>query len=494
MRRYTYFKQCGFVISTRGRNLCFHDAKRFLTAFGMTQLILFFIFIGSQTAFAEIKPKQIVMENGLTILLIERHTLPIISVEALIKSGSAEDPPDRAGVANLTAALLDEGTQKRSSTQIAEEIDFIGASLSASADLDYTTVNLRVIKKDIERGFDLFSDVLLNPMFDAKEMDRVRHLILGSILAQKDEPTIIASRAFDNIVFANHPYKNPVIGLEESVPKISRDNIVSFYKTHYLPKNTLFSIVGDVTEKEAVALVNQYFSTWVGTPPAVGTPTAVIPLPMVAVKASPAGMITPPTPMLIPPKKTELIDKDLTQTTVLMGHRGISRKNPDFYPVIVMNYILGGGGFSSRLLTHIRDNKGLVYSAYSAFNANSQLGSFEISLQTKASNTNEAISATLQEISQMLKEGVSETELAEAKAYLMGSFPLRLETTGKLAGLLSKVGFHELGLAYFSDYPKYIDKVTREDILRVAKTYLKPEQMTLVVVGNLAEAKVKGLP
>lgn len=451
-------------------------------------LIVLFISVGSQPAFADIRPKQIVMKNGLTLLLIERHSLPIVSVEVLIKSGSANDPFDRAGVANLTASLLDEGTKKRNSVQIAEEIDFIGASLGASADLDYTSVNLRIIKKDIERGFDLLSDILLNPIFDAKELERVRHLILGSILSEKDEPITIASRAFDNIIFANHPYKNPVIGLEGTVQKIGRDDILSFYQTHYLPKNTLFSIVGDVTEKEAIALINKYFSAWSVTTPAVGPPTAGIPLPMVAVKTLPT---TPPTEQ---PKKTELIDKDLTQTTVLMGHLGISRKNPDFYPVIVMNYILGGGGFSSRLLTNIRDNKGLVYSAYSSFNPNSQSGSFEISLQTKASNTNEAISATLQEINQMLKEGVTETELTEATAYLIGSFPLRLETTGKLTGLLSKIGFYELGLGYFSDYPKYIGKVTREDILRVAKTYLKPEQMTLVVVGNLSEAKVKGLP
>jgi zinc protease len=448
-----------------------------MTIFKKTLWVLLFIFIGSQSAFAKIRPKQIVMENGITILLIERHSLPIISVEALIKSGSAEDPPDLSGVANLTASLLDEGTQKRSSAQIAEEIDFIGASLSAGADLDYTVVNLRVLKKDIEQGFDLLSDILLNPLFDTKEIERVRRLILGSILSGKDDPTTIASLAFDNIIFAGHPYQNPVIGLEASVRKISKDDIVSFYQAHYLPKNTLFSIVGDVTEKEAVTLVKKYFSAW-------GEPS----------HASSRLSARDNAPPSLQPKKTALIDKDLTQTTVLMGHLGISRKNPDFYPVIVMNYILGGGGFSSRILTHIRDNKGLVYSAYSSFNVNSMPGSFEISLQTKASNTNAAISEALQEIRKMRDRGVSDTELSEAKAYLIGSFPLRLETTGKLASLLSKVGFYELGLEYFSDYPKQIEKVTQEDILRVAKTYLSPEKMSLVVVGNLSEAKVKGLP
>lgn len=444
-----------------------------------TCLLLFlFISIGSQTAFAEIKPKQIALKNGSSLLLIERHSLPIVNVEVLIKSGSAFDPPDLSGVASLTASLLDEGTKKRSSAQMAEEADFIGASVGAYPELDYTSVNLRVLKKDIEKGFDLLSDVVLNPLFDAKELERVRRLILGSILSEKDEPTVIAGRAFDNIVFANHPYKNPVIGVEESVKKISREDIVSFYKTHYVPNNALFSIVGNVTEQEAITLINKYFAGWSVTTPAVGTSTTV-------------RKIAPPTEQ---PRKTVLIDKDLTQTTVVMGHLGISRKDPDFYPVIVMNYILGGGGFASRLLTNIRDNKGLVYSAHSSFNPNSQQGSFEISLQTKASNTNEAVLAALYEIEQIIKEGVTETELGEAKAYLVGSFPLRLETTGKLAGLLSKVGFHELGLTYFNDYPKYIEKVTREEVLRVARTYLQPGQISLVVVGNLAEAKVKELP
>jgi zinc protease len=433
--------------------------------------ISFLVALGSQSAFAEIKPKQIDMKNGLTLLLIERHSLPIVSVEVLIKSGSANDPPDLAGVANLTASLLDEGTQKRNSAQMAEEAEFVGASLSASADVDYTTVNLRVLKKDITLGFDLLSDALLNPIFDANELERVRRLILGSILSEKDEPTVIASRAFDNIVFANHPYKNPVIGLEGTVQKITRDDITAFYKKHYLPKNALFTIVGDVTEKEAVSLVKKYFSGWKGS----------------------SSIVHKTDTPKIQPTKTELINKDLTQTTVIMGHLGISRKHPDFYPITVMNYILGGGGFASRLLTHIRDNKGLVYSAHSAFNAGRQRGSFEIALQTKPGNTNEAISAALQEIALIRKEGVTETELSEAKAYLIGSFPLRLETTGRLAGLLSKVGFHKLGLAYFTDYPKYIEKVTREDVLRVAKTRLNPDQMSLVVVGNLAESKVNSI-
>jgi zinc protease len=436
-------------------------------------LTTLFLFVASLPAFAEFRPKQSTLANGSTRLLIERHTLPIVSVELLIPAGAIHDPVGRAGVASLTASLLDEGTKNRSSKQISEEIDFIGASLSASADLEATAISLRVLKKDVEKGFDLLSDIVQNPSFDTKELERVRQLILGSIHSEQDSPTVIASRAFDNIVFANHPYRNPVIGLKETVTKISREEVVSFYQTHYHPNRAIFSIVGDLTEKESADLIQKYFSKWKNS------------------GAESVPSIAPPAPQ---PKKTEMIQKELTQMTVLMGHLGIRRNHPDFYPVMVMNYILGGGGFSSRLLTNIRDNKGLVYSAHSSFQANRQEGSFEIVLQTRPSKVPEAISSVREELAKIRDAGVTEVELAEAKSYLIGSFPLRLETTGKLAKLLSAVGFHELGLAYFNDYPKYIEKVTQEDVLKAARTYLNPDQMSLVVVGNIAEAKVKELP
>ncbi len=439
---------------------------RFYTLF----LTIFLFLINAGNASAEIKPKQIVMENGLTVLLIERHTLPIVSVVALVKAGSINDPADRAGVANLTASLLDEGTVKRTSVQISEEIDFIGGSISAAASKDFTTASLKVLKKDIEKGLDLFSDVLLHPRFDPKEVDRVRHLILGSIHSEEDDPMTVAGRSFEKLVYGDHPYGNPVVGLAATVEKITPSDLTLFYQTYYRPNNALVAIVGDVTEQEATDWVKKYFSEWKPNPSALA--------------------IKMPAPPTLQPKKTDLIDKALTQSSVEMGHVGIDRKNPDFYPVLVMNYILGGGGFSSRLLTEIRDNQGLVYSVSSSFGAQKQPGSFSISLQTKTANTNKAIAAALTEINRIRTEKVAEDELSEAKSYLMGSFPLRLETTDGLASILSHVGFYELGMTYFKDYPSRIEKVTQEDILRVAQKYLHPEQLSIVVVGNLAEAKI----
>lgn len=439
------------------------------SSFFFLLFLLLFIFPGGAAA-AEIKPKRIVTENGMTVLLVEQHSLPIVSMEALIDAGAIYDPNEKAGLATLTASLLEEGTKKRSAPQISDAVDFIGANLSASADQDFMTADLKVLKKDAEAGADLLSDILINPVFDPKEVERVRNNLLGGLLAEKDQPQVIAERAFRNIIFGSHPYHNPVNGREETVPKISREEIVAFHRDFYRPNNMILSIVGDLSEKEAMALVAKYFGKWEKRP---------VPFPKIA----------PPSPFGT--KKIELIEKELAQATVALGHVGIERSNPDYYAVLVMNYILGGGGFSSRMLSDIRDNRGLVYSIYSRFDANRQPGDFKVSLQTKSGSANEAIDGVLQEIKKIRSAPVTDAEISEAKAYLVGSFPLRLDTTGKLAGLLSAVEFYRLGLDYLKKYPDYINKVTKEDVLRVAQKYLHPDQYALVVVGNQNETKVK---
>jgi len=186
----------------------------------------------------------------------------------------------------------------------------------------------------------------------------------------------------------------------------------------------------------------------------------------------------------------KLIDKDLTQATIVLGHVGIERRNPDFYAVAVMNYILGGGGFSSRLVHRIRDEQGLAYDVDSVFEANVMPGPFAVRVQTRNAAANQALASVLQELKRIRTEPVSDQELADAKAYLIGSFPLRMDTAAKLASLLNLVELHGLGLSYFDDYPKAIASVTKEDVLRVARTYLNPDLYALVIVGKLAEAKI----
>jgi zinc protease len=419
---------------------------------------------------ADISPVRFVTPNGMTVLVVEQPALPIVQFHALIKAGSAQDPPGKAGLANLVADLLDEGTARRNAKQIAEEIEFVGGALAAKAHEDFTTVSARVLKKDTELGFDLLADVLLHPSFPPKELARVRSQVLGEITSEKDAPDLIAGKAFNEIVFDGHPYRWPVNGTERSLPTITRADLEKFYAGEYRPNQTILSIVGDITAEQARALVAKHFASWKQAPP-----------PPRAARA----------PALADKPSVRLIEKDLTQATIMLGHVGISRANPDFYAVTVMNYILGAGGFSSRLMDSIRDKQGLAYGVGSAFDARLMPGAFLVSLQTRNETANQAITGVLKELNAIRDAPVTDEELADAKAYIMGSFPLRFDTTAKLAEVLGQVEFYGLGLNYFTDYPSWIEKVTSDDVLRVAKQYLRPDRYALVVVGNQAKAKVK---
>ncbi|MBH0197854.1 MAG: insulinase family protein [Nitrospira sp.] len=419
---------------------------------------------------ADLAPAKITTANGMTVVVLEQHFLPIVEVHALIRAGSAQDPPEKAGLANLTASLLDEGTITRSSKQLAEQIDFVGGSLEVKASEDFTTASARTLRKDVDLGFTLLADILLRPAFPKPEFERVRSQILGEIVSDNDDPGQVAMKAFNQLVFSHHPYRWPVHGTDDTLSKIALADVQIFYSREYLPNQTILTIVGDITMEQATALVQTHFGSWKkGVPP------------VRSIKK----------PAMIEKKIVQLIEKDLTQSTIMLGHGGISRTNPDFYAVTVMNHILGAGGFSSRLMDSIRDKQGLAYGIMSHYDARAMPGSFWINLQTKTETTNQAITGVLAEIKGLREAQVTDQELAEAKSFLMGSFPLRLDSTAKLAGVLAQVEFFGLGFEYFSQYPKWIERVTKEDVQRVAKQYLNPQHYALVVVGNLAKAKVR---
>jgi zinc protease len=423
----------------------------------------------AEAAAATIKPSRWVTKSGMAVLFLERHSLPTVHLQLLVKAGGTLDPDGREGTANLAAALLDEGTTGRTSKQIAEAIDFIGASLSAGASPESTTISLNVLKKDLDTGMTLVGDVLLHPSFPQQELDRVRQQIIGGLIAEEDEPDAVAGKAWQELVYGAHPYHHPTEGYRDSLPKITRDDLIEFHRRYYQPRQAILTVVGDLKRAEVERLIARYLGEWKNGP---GTPPEPV-----------------PPPAAIPPE-TKLIDKELTQATILMGHLGIPRNHPDFYAVSVMNYILGGGGFSSRLMTEIRDNQGLAYGIYSAFRPMKSGGSFSISLQTKNTTANQAIAEIHKVLTRFQAAGATADELEEAKAYLVGSFPLRLDTNAKLVGLLSSVEFYDLGLDYFDDYPRKIGAVTLEDVQRAAARHLHPDQMVLVVVSKQAEANI----
>jgi len=436
--------------------------KKIKTTIFLT-LILHLVFLIWLSPSHAIDVKRKVLDNGLTLLIVERHNLPVVMVTVGIKAGNIVELAEKAGLANLTAELLTSGTKKRTASEISEGIEFVGASLDASGGDDYITITLSVLKKDIDLGFDLLSDVILNPVFPEDELNKKKEHIKGGLKAQEEDPNFIATREFKKAVFGIHPYGRLITGDHETIDKIKRDDLIKFYSDYYLPNNAAMSVVGDITTEEVSNFIKKYFSGW------NVKDSKVISFPAIETRKG---------------KKAITVNKNLTQANIILGHEGISRDNPDYYAVSIMNYILGAGGFSSRLMQNIRDEKGLVYDIHSFFNANKYSGYFQVSLQTKNESANIAIEEALKEIRKIRSEPVLDTELLDAKTFLIGSSPMRIETSRRMADFLVAVEFYELGIDYIDKYPGYINNVTKEDILRVAKKYLDPDNYILVVVAD----------
>ncbi|MGZ3535957.1 MAG: M16 family metallopeptidase, partial [Thermodesulfobacteriota bacterium] len=321
-------------------------------------------------------------------------------------------------------------------------------------------------KKDLEKGFDLFMEVLTQPIFPDEEIKREIEKTLAAIQSEEDQPEEVAEKAFLRALFLNSPYGHPVEGTKESVPTLKREGIIRFYRSYYHPNNAILTIVGDITEQEIKAKLVPQLEKW--------SKGEIPKVPFVTTFEK--------------EQKTVKTNRPITQANIILGNAGISRDNPDFYTLTVMNYILGGGGFASRLMEVIRNKRGLAYSVASFFDPGKYPGSFQIILQTKNSSAREAISLALQQMERIQKELVLEKELESAKKYLIGSFPMRFDTQAKLANFLSQVEYYGLGLDYPEKHLSLIRSITREEVLRVAKKYLDPQQYVLVIVANLKEA------
>jgi len=414
--------------------------------------------------------RKTTLSNGLTLVVAERNQLPTIHLQVLVRAGSSVDTADQLGLANLTAELLLQGTATRDATQISRRIESVGGSLTSAADLDFTSLHLAVLKKDLPLGMELLADILLNPQFAEPEVARKIVEMKARLKRMEEEPRQIAQLAFARGLFRDHPYAHPVEGSVATLDKLTRVDIQRFFQSYYRPNNALITMVGQVTLEEATGFLEKGLGGWQASP--IQKP----PL------APPQGLARP---------EVVKIDRSSSQANILWGHLGVNRGNPDYYTLLVMNYILGGGGFVSRLMDQIRDNLGLTYGIYSHFEAREFPGAFQIVLETKNQNTNQAVAEIRKEIKKFLEKGVTATELAEAKAYLTGSFPLRMDTNAKMVKLLSAIEFYGLGLDYPEKYPQLINQVTEEEILRAARQYLQPEKFLLVVVGDQKEIQLK---
>ncbi len=436
--------------------------------FVLTGLLIISLFLFERKLFAMPPVQKTVLSNRLVLLHSEDHSLPFVTLQLLIDAGSGRDPSGKEGLAHLTARGILLGTSGHTASALNEELDFLGASLDASAGRDYTILSLRVLKKDLDQGFALFVEAFAKPTFPDKELKQEVEKTIALIKSQEDEPGEVAEKEFLKTLYLSGPYGHLTIGTSDSLPRLTREDISKFYETYYRPNNCTLAIVGDITAEEVKTRIIPFLEKLpVGDIPKAAMKTVFSEGPV-----------------------TVKIDRKITQANIILGNPGITRENPDFYALTVMNYILGGGGFASRLLQEVRDKRGLAYSVESFFDPGRYTGSFQTVLQTKNSSALEAISLILQQIKRIREEFVSDKELEGAKKYLIGSFPLRIDTQAKLAGIILQEEYFGLGLDYPERYPSLIRSVSRDDVLRVAKTYLHPEGYVMVVVGNLKEAGI----
>jgi len=403
-----------------------------------------------------------VLPNGMVLLVAERPTIPLVVVRVYLHAGSVYDPPDAGALANLTADMLTRGTARRSGPELDQAIEFVGGSLEGEAGRDGASLSLSVLKKDLKLGLDLLAEVLLTPAFPEPELKRRSEEIAAAIERSEQDPGTVAAREMALLLYPGHPYRRPVAGTVESVKKITRAQIAGFYRENYRPDTAVVAVVGDVTLGEIRRELLARLGSWSSAAP----PRPVIPL-------APAS----------PPVESRVIHRNLTQATVSLARPGIRQDHPDYFPLVVANYVLGGGSVS-RLYTRVREERGLAYSVYSALGPGRYGASYFVGLQTRLDAVDEAVRLTRDEMARMGREEVSPRELALAKSYLIGSYPLRTDTSGKMAGLLVAVEENDLGLDWPDRFKAGISRVTLADVKRAGAIYMDPATFSSVTVGK----------
>jgi zinc protease len=418
-----------------------------------------------------IEIKRMTLSNGAVLLVSESHQLPMVTMSIAFDAGARRDAADKPGLAALTARSLSQGTKGLSATQFNEKVDFMGSSVGISADRDFALAGMTSLKKYQNDTFALLAGILETPGLRDDDIERRRAETVAEIKAAEEQPDYVAGIAFQKMIFGDTPYGHPTNGTPESVAKLTPDDVRTFYHDHYKLGSAIIAVTGDVNPDEIKAMFEKNLSGLAGTVPAQPEPTL---------------------PAIAPGLHTKLVDRDVAQATILLGFGGIARDNPDYYKIKVMNYILGAGGFSSRLMQIVRSKQGLAYGIDSAFEAGKFPGSFAVSVQTKNKTADQTISLILQQLRAIQDKPISDDELENAKKYLVGSFPLSIDRQSEISSFLLGVEIYGLGLDYADRYPKMIDAVTKDDVQTVARKYLHPDAADLVAVANQAEAAIDG--
>ena len=417
-----------------------------------------------------LKPPAIVkqtLSNGLPVWIVEMHEVPVVDLTLIVKSGSAADPAGKYGLASFTAAMLDEGAGTRSALELADAIDFLGASLSTSNTYDASTVHLHALASKFNEALPLLADVSLRPTFPTTEMERIRKERLTSLLQTLDNPSSLASVAFSRQVFGNtHRYGTPMIGNDATNTAMTVADLKSFYSAHYQPTNAHLLVVGDVTSATVVPALEKAFGSWKG-----------------------AGAVTQPAlPTATRPaaRQIYLVDKPgAAQSQIRIGSVGVARSTADYYVIDVMNTILGGS-FSSRLNQNLREEHGYTYGASSYFDMRRSAGPFLAAAGVQTDKTVESLQEFFKELDGM-RTPVPANELARGKSLEALSYPSAFETTEQMADRLAELVVYGLPESTLGDYVPKIQAVGAADVQRAATQYLPADRFVVVVVGDLSK-------
>ncbi|HEX8128848.1 MAG TPA: insulinase family protein [Pyrinomonadaceae bacterium] len=406
------------------------------------------------------------LSNGLQVFLVRHSELPVVNMNLLIRSGAASDPESLPGAASLTADLLDEGTKTRNALDISNALGSIGARLSVGAGWDASSAELTTLTRHLDRALDIYADVLLNPAFPETDLKRLRGTRLASLQQQRDNADAIAGLVYSSILYGNkHPYGRPLLGNEGSLTALSQEDVRRFYETHYRPNNAALIVAGDVTAATLLPKLERAFAAW--------KPGQV-----------PAADVS-----MTPPARERagiyLVDKPgAAQSVIQIGQVGVARSTPDYFPLLVLNSMLGGQ-FVSRINLNLREDKGYTYGARSNFDYRRGAGPFTASGGVFTNVTKESVSEFLKELRGIRGEiPVTERELEYAKQGILRGFPRGFETPGQIADRLSQAVLYNLPDDYFNSYSARVRAVTLADITRVANRYLDPSRMAILVVGD----------
>ncbi|MEG3641046.1 M16 family metallopeptidase [Magnetococcus sp. PR-3] len=409
---------------------------------------------------------RVVLPNGFTGVLVESHSNPMVEVRLFIRAGSVMDPVGQEGTAYLLGWLMNEGAGVRNTAQFQQTMDDYGISLSGSASRDYLKVTMRALSKDLDIAFELLGDAITQPRLDDEPIARAKREMMASYEQSREDADVLADEKLEALLMGGHPYARDVSGNSKSIPALTKEGLKVFHQKAMRGPNMVLSVAGDMQPEQFMALIRRHFGKLSHQPGPFGQSVE----------------------MLVPPKTESVsgyhIPKDKAQSVIAMGWLGPNRHHADYFAVTVLDHILGGSGFGSRLTEQLREKHGLTYSVYSYFSPWEGRGPWQVGMATKPENVETAVTLIKEILAELAQKGVGQEELTRAKENLLGGFPIALDRLGKMAATWGLIGFYNRGWDYLDRWPERIKQVSREDIQRVAKQFFQTEHMRVVTVGT----------